>query len=253
MEKINERISKYYKFFALLVFLFITGFVAVIVNMPAPYNPPLIAKPITNPTYSPSQEEIANNENILLNGYVIDETGKPFTETLISTVKISNTHEQKSTKVDSFGCFNFTLSADSYILTATCQKAVISVTKTVDITKNSEEPMVFELPKARTLEGKVVNSKGEPVPETEIAIHAFLEKNQILVKAAPPDISDIQYTQKSNLDGSFTFDRIWPGSYYVVADASGYLPHQDSWIPSEKEKYVIVLQKKRFIARECCG
>ena len=243
MGKINERISKYYQIFALLLFLFIIGFVVVIVNMPAPYNPPMIAKPITSQTPTLFVKEKVNNDNILLNGYVIDETGKPFSEASISTLIPSKEQEYKSSVTDEFGCFNFSLPAGSYILTTTNPKAIVSVSKTIEILKKSEEPVVVELPKSRSLEGKVVNSKGEPVPEAEIAIHAFLEKNQILVKTVPPDISNIQYKQKSKLDGGFNFDRIWPGSYYVVANASEYLQHQDSRISSEKENYVIVLQK----------
>ena len=239
--------KNHFAFFLLSIFILIFGiFIYWLTSQDPARLPQKTVQPVpVNPTtINGNSSPVTDTAISTVEGVVIDETRLPYTDAAIHLERHNTSYNQKP---DLYGRFSFSLAPGNCVLSVTAADAILSSTQTVVIENQKNRFIEIMLPRSKSITGSILDESGKTIADAHIRISGLRINNQPTVIPVQYEKSGIRYEAKSGNDGCYGFYSIWPGSYEMIVDASGYIPHIENPLYADNKPKNIVLQKKALL------
>ena len=177
-------------------------------------------------------------------GSVIDETGNGLSSAIILLKE--NKQEDKEYKtfsVDQYGRFRISVVAGVYVAQVTAPSAIQANQKNIKVPEDTNQQHNFQLVRAQSLGGKVLDENEKEVSEAEIRLYALKEDRSKEIQPSLEDQANLIYRTRSDNKGNFLFDPVWPRQYRLIASATGCLDYVDQAVNAGQKDYVIRFSK----------
>ena len=178
--------------------------------------------------------------SVIVEGILIDETQMPYTN---ASIHLTCKDASFTQKPDPYGRFSFSVTPGNYILSATAEDSIIPSTKTLIVENQKNHFIEILLPRIKSITGSVTDESGKTIADALIRISGLRINNQPTVIPVQYEKSGIHYKSNSDNDGHFDFYGIWPGSYEMIVEADGYIPHIENPLCADNKPKNIVLRK----------
>lgn len=152
------------------------------------------------------------------------------------------------------GLFQVSLLPGSYVVHAQCPRYK-GERRVVNVQEGVPQKVVFELDRGNSIRGRVLTTRGEPVPGARVAAledlaapDASLEEVLMNFIRIQEMVDVITAETVSASDGSYQLDGLEPRHYTVRAVASGFAPNQVESVPAPRDRVDIHLSEGGNVA-----